>query len=134
MRDGWIYSGDLGEIDEDGYLYVVGRKKDVIISGGESIYPREIEEFLNSHPAIKEVAVIGIPDDKWGEAVTALVVLNEPNALSEDDIVEFCRARLASYKKPRHVFFRNSLPRSSIGKILKSDLRREFWVGRDRSI
>lgn len=134
MRDGWIYSGDLGEIDEDGYLYVVGRKKDVIISGGESIYPRELEELLNSHPAIKEVAVIGIPDDKWGEAVTALVALNEPNALSEDDIVEFCRVRLASYKKPRHVFFRDSLPRSSIGKILKSDLRQEFWVGRDRSI
>ena len=134
MRDGWISSGDLGEIDEDGYLYIVGRKKDVIKSGGENIYPREIEEALATHEAIKEVAVIGVPDDKWGEAVAAIIVLNAGASMNADEVIEFCRQRLASYKKPRQVYFRDMLPRSSLGKIVKTDLREEFWVGRERSI
>lgn len=134
LRDGWIYSGDFGEMDHDGYLYVVGRKKDVIISGGENIYPREIEELLSTRPEIREVAVIGLPDDKWGEAVAAFVVLNDGASLSNDQVIEFCRANLASYKKPRSVFFREALPRSSLGKIVKASLRDEFWGGRDRKI
>jgi acyl-CoA synthetase (AMP-forming)/AMP-acid ligase II len=134
LRDGWVYTGDLGEIDEEGYLYIVGRKKDVIISGGENIYPRELEELLSAHPAVKEVAVIGVPDDKWGEAVAAVVVLNDGAMLNDDEVIEYCRANLASYKKPRQVYFRAALPRSSLGKIVKSEIRDEFWGGRDRKI
>lgn len=134
MRDGWVSTGDLGEIDEDGYLYIVGRKKDVIISGGENIYPREIEEALATHEAIREVAVIGVPDEKWGEAVAAVIALNTGASMDADEVIEFCRERLASYKKPRHVYFRERLPRSSLGKIVKSDLREEFWVDHERKI
>ena len=134
MKNGWIHSGDLGLIDEDGYIFVVGRKKDVIISGGENIYPREIEEMLGHHPAIKEIAVIGIPDDKWGEAVAAIVVLNDGHAMSAEEVIDHCRQNLASYKKPRHVHFREALPRSSLGKIVKSELRDEFWAGLERKI
>lgn len=134
VRGGWVHSGDLGQIDEDGYLYIVGRKKDVIISGGENIYPREIEELLVAHEAIKEAAVIGVPDDKWGEAVAAIVVLNDGFFMTHDEVVKHCRSGLASYKKPRQVYFRDALPRSSLGKVVKTELRDEFWRGRDRSI
>ncbi|QKV20178.1 class I adenylate-forming enzyme family protein [Oricola thermophila] len=134
MKDGWVHSGDLGFVDEDGYIFVVGRKKDVIISGGENIYPREIEELLGHHPAIREVAVIGVPDEKWGEAVAALVVVNDGHSLSETDVIDYCRENLASYKKPRQVHFREALPRSSLGKIVKTALRDEFWAGRERKI
>ncbi|MDF1777071.1 MAG: long-chain-fatty-acid--CoA ligase [Rhizobiaceae bacterium] len=134
MIDGWIHSGDLGYVDEDGYIFVVGRKKDVIISGGENIYPREIEELLGHHPAIKEVAVIGVPDEKWGESVAAVVVVNDGHDLGADDVIEHCRQNLASYKKPRQVHFREALPRSSLGKIVKTELRDEFWAGHERKI
>lgn len=134
LRDGWIYSGDYGEFDEDGYLYVVGRKKDVIKSGGENIYPREIEEILAAHPAIKEAAVVGAPDETWGEAVTAVVVLNQGHTLSADEVVAYCRGHLASYKKPRQVRFWDALPRSSLGKIVKAEIRDFFWRGSERKI
>ena len=134
MRGGWIYSGDYGQMDEDGYLYIVGRKKDVIISGGENIYPREIEEVLNAHPAIREVAVVGAPDEKWGEAVTAVVVLNEGDVLTENDVIEYCKQHLASFKKPKSVEFRKVLPRSSLGKILKSEIRDGFWRRSERRV
>jgi long-chain acyl-CoA synthetase len=134
LRDGWIYSGDYGEFDEDGYLYVVGRKKDVIKSGGENIYPREIEEILAAHPAIKEAAVVGAPDETWGEAVTAVVVLNQGHTLSADEVVAYCRGHLASYKKPRQVQFWVALPRSSLGKIVKAEIRDFFWRGSERKI
>jgi acyl-CoA synthetase (AMP-forming)/AMP-acid ligase II len=134
LRDGWIYSGDYGMMDEDGFLYVVGRKKEVIISGGENIYPREIEDALGSHPAVREVAVVGVPDEKWGEAVKAVVVLNEGAAATERDLIEYCKERLASYKKPRSVDFWPALPKSSLGKILKAKVREEFWRGLERQI
>lgn len=134
MRDGWIYSGDYGLMDEDGYLYIVGRKNDVIISGGEKIYPREIEEVLNAHPMIREVAVVGAPDEKWGEAITAVVVLNDGATLTEQDVIEYCKQHLASFKKPKAVHFRSALPRSSLGKILKSKVREDFWRGHERQI
>ena len=119
LRNGWVYSGDYGMIDEDGFLFVVGRKKDVIISGGENIYPREIDEILNNHPAVKEVAVVGVPDEKWGEAVKAIIVLNDGATLSEAEVIDYCKEHLASYKKPRSVEFWPSLPKSSLGKISK---------------
>jgi len=134
LRDGWVYSGDYGMMDEDGFLYVVGRKKDVIISGGENIYPREIEEVLNSHPAVREVAVVGVPDEKWGEAVKAVIVLNEGTALTEQEVIDYCKQHLASYKKPKSVDFRPALPKSSLGKILKAKIREEFWRNRERQI
>ena len=134
LRDGWIYSGDYGMMDEDRFFYVVGRKKDVIISGGENIYPRELEDALGSHPAVREVAVVGVPDEKWGEAVKAVVVLNEGAAATERELIEYCKERLASYKKPKSVEFWPALPKSSLGKILKAKIREEFWRGLDRQI
>lgn len=134
LRNGWVYSGDYGMIDEDGFVFVVGRKKDVIISGGENIYPREIEELLNSHPAVKEVAVVGVPDDTWGESVKAVIALNEGAHLTEAEVIEYCKEHLASYKKPKSVDFRDALPKSSLGKILKNVIRDEFWRDRERQI
>lgn len=134
LRNGWVYSGDYGMIDEDGFVFVVGRKKDVIISGGENIYPREIEEVLNSHPAVKEVAIVGVPDETWGESVKAVIVLNDGTGLTEAEVIEYCKKHLASYKKPRSVDFRQALPKSSLGKILKTAIREEFWRDRQRQI
>jgi acyl-CoA synthetase (AMP-forming)/AMP-acid ligase II len=134
LRDGWIYSGDLGRIDAHGYLFIVGRKKDVIISGGENIYPREIEEVLHAHPAILEAAVVGAPDPKWGEAVTAVIVLRVGAALSEQETIQYCEEKLARFKKPKAVYFRQALPRSSLGKILKNEIRDEFWKDQDRKV
>jgi acyl-CoA synthetase (AMP-forming)/AMP-acid ligase II len=134
LRDGWIASGDYGRIDEDGYLYIVGRKKDVIVSGGENIYPREIEEVLHAHPAVLECAVVGAPDPKWGEAVTAVVVLRDGFSLTESEAIEHCKNHLASFKKPKSVHFQKALPRSSLGKILKSEIRDTFWKDHERKI
>ena len=121
--DGWFRSGDLVKMDEDGYIYVVDRKKDMIISGGENIYPKEIEEVLYAHPEILEAAVIGVPNPKWGETVKACVVLKPGKQLTENQVIELCQSNLASYKKPRIVEFMDSLPRNAAGKILKTVLR-----------
>lgn len=126
IRDGWLYSGDLGRVDEDGFIYVVDRKKDMIISGGENIYPREIEEILYTHPKILEAAVIGVPDKMWGESVKAVVVLKSGEEMSEKEVIEFCKTNLAGYKKPRSVNFISSLPKTSSGKILKQTLRDSY--------
>jgi acyl-CoA synthetase (AMP-forming)/AMP-acid ligase II len=121
IRDGWFHTGDAGYRDEDGYLFVVDRLKDVIISGGENVYPKDVEEVLYAHPAVAEVAVIGTPDETWGEVVTAVVVAREP--VEPDALLEHCRARLAGYKRPRAVRFMDALPRNPSGKILKRELR-----------
>lgn len=126
LADGWLRTGDVGKLDEGGYCYLVDRKKDIIISGGENIYSREVEEALFAHPAILEVSVIGVPDEKWGEAVRAVVVLREGHDLSEDDIIEHCRKSLSSYKKPRSVVFTNELPRLANGKFNKVAIREQF--------
>ncbi len=125
----WFSTGDLARRDDEGYFYIVDRKIDMIISGGENIYPAEIEEVLYSHPKILESAVIGIPDERWGESVVAVVALKEGEKADEDEIVEFCRGRLAGYKVPRHVIFMKELPKSSSGKILKRVLREGYWNG-----
>jgi len=124
--DGWFHTGDVGVQDEDGYFYVVDRKKDMIISGGENIYPAEVEDCLYQHPGIAEVAVIGIPDPRWGELVRAVVVPRPGTALQESEIIEFTQGRLARYKQPRSVVFTDLLPRNPAGKVLKFELRERF--------
>lgn len=126
IRDGWLLTGDNGYLDEDGYLFLTDRKKDMIISGGSNIYPREIEEVLFSHPAVAEASVIGVPDEKWGEAVLAVVVLRPGMNATEMEIIEHCKEHIASFKKPKAVAFVESLPKSSYGKILKRELRLRF--------
>lgn len=134
LRDGWLYSGDVGTVDADGYIYIVDRKADLIISGGENIYPREIEEVLFFHPAVLEAAVIGVPDDKWGEAVKAFISLKQGATANEAEIIEFCKQNLASYKKPKTVEFLKELPKNASGKLLKTVLREKYWSGQERRI
>lgn len=135
LGDGWMHSGDLGYFDDEGFLFVVDRKKDMIISGGENIYSREVEETLMLHPAVLEACVIGVPDDKWGESVKAFVALRPGVAATETELVEHCKASIASYKKPKSIEFMPALPRiSSTNKIDKKKLREPFWAGRDKKI
>lgn len=126
IRDGWVYTGDVGRIDQDGFLYLVDRKKDVIISGGENIYSREIEEAVLSHPAVSECAVIGLRDARWGESVCAVVTLLSGHSLDEAQLIEHVRTRIASYKKPKRVVFVEQLPKMVTGKVNKVELRAMF--------
>jgi len=126
MRGGWFHSGDLVRRDAEGYVYVVDRKKDMIISGGENVYPAEIEEVLYKHPKILECAVLGVHDEKWGESIKAVVVCKPGEQLSEQEVIDYCKSHLASYKKPRSVDFVESLPRSALGKVLKRVLREQY--------
>ena len=123
LKGGWLHTGDIGRMDEEGYLYIVDRKKDMIISGGENIYPREIEEVLYRNPKIREAAAVGIPDPLWGESVKAFVVLKDGLSMTEEEVIEYCKTHLASYKKPKRVQFVGSLPRNPSGKVLKNILR-----------
>jgi long-chain acyl-CoA synthetase len=132
--DGWFKTGDAGYLDADGYLYIHDRVKDMIVSGGENIYPAEVENVLMAHPAIADVAVIGVPDDKWGETPKAMVVRQADVEVTEQEIIAFCRERLAKFKCPTSVDWIDALPRNPSGKILKKDLREPFWVGRDRRV
>ncbi|WP_370670697.1 AMP-binding protein [Smaragdicoccus niigatensis] len=130
--DGWVRSGDVGRVDAQGYVYVEDRLKDLIITGGENVYGPEVERVLIEHPAIVDAAIIGVPDDHWGESVKAIVVTGRPT--TADDVIAFCRDRLAGYKCPRTVDFLLELPRNASGKILKRELRKQFWAGRNRDI
>ena len=133
-RDGWIRTGDIGYFDDDGFLFLVDRSKDMIISGGENIFPTEIEEALYGHEAVNECAVFGVPDDHWGEVPAAHVVLEEGSSLGEDDLVEFCIEVIARHKRPRLIKFVTSLPKSAVGKIQKNIIREPYWVQRDKNI
>jgi fatty-acyl-CoA synthase len=133
-EDGWLRTGDAGTMDKDGYLYIRDRIKDMIISGGENIYPAEVESALCDHPDIAEAAVIGIPDDKWGESVKAIVVMKPGKTVSAADIINFTRERIAGYKTPRSVDFIEALPRNPSGKILRRHLRDPYWAGKDRQV
>ncbi len=126
LRDGWLPTRDMGWIDEDGYIFLAGRKDDMIIRGGENIAPAEVEAVLYSHPGVDEAAVIGIPDVEWGQRVAAVVVARPGATLSADEIIEFCRQRLASFKKPEVIQFAEALPKNQMGKILKKDLRTQL--------
>lgn len=124
--DGWLHTGDMGYYDEHGYMYIVDRKKDLIISGGENIYPREVEEMLYRHPAVSECAVIGVPDVKWVERVHAVIVLKQGQQATADEIITFCKDNIARYKAPRTVEFLDALPKNPQGKILKKELRAKY--------
>ncbi|WP_456273383.1 class I adenylate-forming enzyme family protein [Bacillus sp. AK031] len=123
IKDGWLYTGDLATIDEEGYITLVDRKKDMIISGGENVYSIEVEEVLYEHPAVLEAAIIGIPDETWGEAVCAVIVPKQGESIDEQELKSFCRQKLAGYKVPRRFFIEEALPRNASGKILKYQLR-----------
>jgi len=124
--DGWLYTGDIARMDADGFLYILDRKKDMIISGGENIYPAEVEDCLLGHPSIADAAVIGMPDETWGEAVKAIVVLKKDEGLTQEDLIEWCRDKLARFKTPKNVIFTDQIPRTPTGKILKRVLREKF--------
>ncbi|MGY1709731.1 AMP-binding protein [Geodermatophilus sp. SYSU D00758] len=134
LEGGWFHTGDGGSIDEGGYLTISDRKKDVIITGGENVSSIEVEDAVFSHPAVAEVAVIGIPDDKWGEMVTALVVVAEGQSVTAEEIIAHCRGRIAGYKIPKRVEFRDALARTATGKIQKFKLREAFWSASDRQV
>jgi acyl-CoA synthetase (AMP-forming)/AMP-acid ligase II len=128
IRDGWLHTGDMGFYDEKGFIYIVDRKKDMIVSGGENVYSREVEDVLYMHPGVAEVAVIGIPDPVWVERVHALVVLNKGAQATEEEVINFCRKRIAHFKAPKGIEFVESLPKSPQGKILKKEIRQKYWT------
>ena len=132
--NGWVHTGDMGYYDDEGYIYIVDRKKDMIVSGGENIYPREIEEILYRHPMVLEVAVIGIPDPYWVERVHAVVVTKKGTSTTAEELIAFCKKHMASYKAPKSVEFVESLPKNPAGKILKRELREKYWEGRVRKV
>ncbi len=125
-KEGWVHTGDMGYMDEDGYFFLAGRTTDMIIRGGENISPEEVEAVLHSHPKIEEVAVIGVPDEEWGEQPRAVVVVKQGETATADEIIEYCRARMSSFKRPRSVIFVNELPRNPMGKVLKRVLREQY--------
>jgi long-chain acyl-CoA synthetase len=129
LRDGWLWTGDIGYKDEDGFIFLVDRKGDMIISGGENVYPNEAEDVLYQHPAVLEASVFGIPHKKWGEAVQAAVVLQPGQEASQEEIIAFCRDRLAGYKIPRVVYFEDDLPKSTVGKVLRRKLIERYSAG-----
>lgn len=132
--NGWFRSGDAGYMDADGYLYVHDRIRDMIISGGENVYPAEVENAIYGHPAVSEVAVIGVPSDKWGEEVRAIVALKPGQDATEAEIIAWARERIAAFKTPKTVEFTDALPRNASGKLLRRTLREPFWEGRERRV
>lgn len=134
LPGGWLKTRDIGRFDAEGCLYLVDRVSEMIVTGGYNVYPKEVEDALGAHPAVREAAVVGLPDDKWGEVVTAFVVLRDSDAATADEILDFVRARLAAYKVPKTVRFIDEVPKSPVGKPLRRVLREPFWVGRDRAI
>jgi acyl-CoA synthetase (AMP-forming)/AMP-acid ligase II len=134
LKGGWLHTGDIGTRDAEHFIYVVGRKKEMIVSGGSNIYPREVEDALHRHPAVLEAAVIGVPDERWGETVHAVVTRRPGHAVTEDALIEHCRSLIASYKKPTAVTFMDRLPKLESGKIDKIALSDPFWAGRKRRV
>jgi long-chain acyl-CoA synthetase len=135
FRGGWYHSGDAGYLDSEGYLFLVDRVKDMIVTGGENVYSVEVENAISSHPAVQQVAVIGIPSEKWGEAVHAIVVVGDGATITDVEIIEHTREWIAGYKVPKSVEIRTEpLPLSGAMKVLKRELRAPFWAGRDRAV
>jgi fatty-acyl-CoA synthase len=126
LVDGWLHSGDAAMYDEEGFYYIVDRWKDMFISGGENVYPAEVENVIYDHPAVAEVAVIGVSHPKWQEVGRAIVVVKEGHTLTEEEVIEFCRGKLARYKIPKSVVFVETLPRTAAGKVLKRELRKQW--------
>jgi len=134
LRGGWMHTGDAGVLDDEGYVYVQDRVKDMIVSGAENVYPRVVEDVLFQHPAVADAAVIGVPDEQWGETVKAIVVLRAEATATEEEIIDFCRDKLGGYERPHSVDFVRELPRNPTGKVLKRQLREPYWVGRKRRV
>jgi fatty-acyl-CoA synthase len=134
IGDGWIHSGDLGTVDEDGFIYVLDRKKDMIITGGLNVYSIEVENVLARHPGVAEVIVFGVPDPKWGEQVLAIVLRKPDSIVSEENLIQYCKDNLSVYKVPKRVEFRESIPKTAYGKYDKKKVRAEYWAGYDRQI
>ncbi|MEW6442009.1 MAG: long-chain-fatty-acid--CoA ligase [bacterium] len=134
LRNGWLHTGDMGYADPEGYLFLVDRKADMIVTGGENVYPKETEDALYEHPAVMECAVVSAPDERWGERVQAVVVLKSGHEATAEELIAHCKERLAGYKCPKEVAFWQSLPKTPIGKILRKDVKKKFWEGRERSI
>ena len=134
LKDDWAHTGDAGEIDQEGYLYIRDRIKDMVVSGGENIYPREVENALFDHPRIVDAAVIGVPDEKFGEALLAVIVTDTGEALSTDEVIAFCRTKLGGYKVPRRISCVSELPRNASGKVLKQELRKPYWGDGTRGV
>ncbi len=134
IRDGWLYTGDMAVMDEEGYVTIVDRKKDMILTGGENVYSTEVENILYMHPAILECAVVGVPDQKWGEAVKGIVVLKPHHKVTEEEIIQFCKDRMAHYKAPKSIDFIEALPRTGSGKIHKKGMRDKYWEGYEKKV
>ena len=135
FRDAFFRTGDIGRQDTSGYFYILDRLKDMIVTGGENVYSGEVEAVIYGPPAVREAAVFGVPDQQWGELVMACVVLKPDTTLTADDLIAFCRGRLANYKLPRHIeFSETDLPKSSSGKVLKRTLRERFWMHQQRAV
>ena len=134
LRGGWMHTGDAGTMDGEGYIYIQDRVKDMIVSGGENVYPRVVEDVLFQHPAVADAAVIGVPDQQWGETVKAIIVLKEGATATEEEIMEFCRGKLGGFERPRSVDFIDVLPRNPSGKVLKRQLREPYWAGHKRRV
>lgn len=134
VRNGWHHMGDMGYLDEDGYLFLVDRKADMIVTGGENVYPKETEDVLYEHAAVMECAVVSAPDEKWGERVQAVVVLKSGMSATEEELMVHCREKLAGYKCPKKIEFWDELPKTAVGKILRKDVKATFWQNKDRSI
>jgi len=134
FRDGWYLTGDIGVADAEGYVTLVDRKSDMIVSGGFNVFPAEVERALLSHPDVLDAAVIGVPHPDWGEAVTAVIEPRPGAEIAPDTLIDLCKARLGSLKAPKTVEFRESLPRNATGKVLRREIRAPYWAGRDRAI
>jgi acyl-CoA synthetase (AMP-forming)/AMP-acid ligase II len=133
-RNGWIETGDVGRVDNEGYVYIVDRKREMIITGGFNVYPSEIEQAIFHHPAVQDCAVVGVPDEKWGEAVKAVVQLKPGASATEAEIIALCRERLGGVMTPKSVEFWDDLPRSPVGKVLRRSVREKFWKGRSGAL
>jgi acyl-CoA synthetase (AMP-forming)/AMP-acid ligase II len=133
-KDGWLRTGDAGYLDADGYLYIHDRVKDMIISGGENVYPAEVENAIHGHPDVFDVAVIGVPSEKWGEEVKAIVQPKPGSRPDPQDVIRWARERVAAFKAPKSVEFIDAFPRTATGKILRRELREKYWHGRDRKV
>lgn len=134
LQGGWYHTGDMGYLDEEGYLFLVDRKADMIVTGGENVYPKEVEDIIYEHPSVSMVAVVPAPDVKWGERVQAVVVLKPGESVTEDSLIDFCKKKLAGYKCPKSIEFWDSLPTTVVGKILRKDIKKKFWQGHGRAI
>ncbi len=134
LKGGWMHTGDAGTMDDDGYIYIQDRVKDMIVSGGENVYPRVVEDVLFQHPAVADAAVIGVPDEQWGETVKAIVVLREGQTATAEELIDFCRDKLAGFERPRSAEFIDELPRNPSGKVIKRQLREPYWAGQKRRV